>query len=58
MTIHKIKNANVELSEYEIICTVNNETLDDFLSIVKGEINKWGELEITVPVRNLICLLK
>ena len=58
MTMHKIKNANIELNKYEVICTVNDETLEDFISVVKEEINKWGELEITVPIKNYLCLLK
>ena len=57
MTITKIENANVEMDEYEVICTVSKDTLLDFIDIIKNEINKWKEVEVTIPIRKLVCLL-
>ena len=55
--ITKIENANVEMDEYEVICIVNKDTLSDFIDIIKNEIDKWKEVEVTVPIRKLVCLI-
>ena len=52
------KTANVELEEYTIICSVNNDTLTDFVDVVKKEIDMWQECEAIVTIRRLICSIE
>jgi len=59
--ITKIKNANVELDQFEILCSVNKDNLDDFIKLIKEEVEKWDsenwDAPVTVIIRNLICTL-
>ena len=57
MVITKVENANVEMDEYEVICEVNRDTLEDFVAIVKKELDQWNSIEITVPIRQLVCTI-
>jgi len=50
--------ADTELDEYTIICLVNKDTLEDFLNIVKKEIDMWQECEAVVTIRRLICSIE
>ena len=52
------KTENVELDEYTIICSVNYDTLTDFVDIVKKEIDMWQECEAVVNIRRLICSIE
>lgn len=60
MTITKIKNANVELDEYQILCLVNKSNLSDFIEIIEKEVDKWDsdgwDIPIVVTIRTLICI--
>ena len=56
--ITKIENANVELDEYTIICSVNYDTLEDFIDIVKKELDQWESIEITLPIRQLVLTIE
>lgn len=47
--------ANTELDEYTILCLINKDTLEDFVDIVKKELDQWESIEITVPIRQLVC---
>ena len=62
MVITKIENANVELDEYEILCSVNKDNLDDFIEILKKEVEKWEsegwDVPVVVTIRNLICIVE
>jgi hypothetical protein len=60
--IAKIKPdiANVELDQYEILCSVNKDNLDDFIELLKKEVKKWNsegwDIPVLITVRNLICI--
>ena len=56
--ITKINNANVELDEYTILCLVNKNNLEDFVDIIKKEIDMWQECEAVVTIRRLICFIE
>ena len=58
MTITKIKNANVEMDEYEVIALVNKDMLEDFIDLIKNEIKQWGQVEVIVLIRRLICTIE
>ena len=47
--------ADTELDEYTILCLVNRDTLEDFVDIVKDEMDMWQECEAVVTIRRLIC---
>ena len=53
----KIEKANVTIDEYEIICTVNKDSLLDFIDIIKNEIEQWKQVEVIVTIRKLICII-
>ena len=50
--------ADTELDEYTILCLVNKDTLEDFIGIIKGEIDMWQECEVVVTIRRLICSIE
>ena len=60
MVITKIKNANVELDVYDILCAVNKDNLDDFIEIIKKEVDKWDsdgwDIPVIITIRSLICI--
>lgn len=58
--ITRIRDANVELDEYQIYCLVNKSNIDDFIGIIKNEVNKWDsnnwDIPVIVTIRNLVCM--
>lgn len=52
----KIIDAKIEKDEYTCICSVTKETLDDFVDLLKKEIQQWKEVEVEIPIRRLICI--
>ena len=47
--------ANVELDEYDILCLIKKDNLADFVDIVKKELDQWNSIEITIPIRRMVC---
>ncbi len=53
----EITDANIELDEYQILCLINHENLTEFVDIIKKEIDQWNTIEITIPIRRLVCMI-
>ena len=49
--------ANVELDEYDVLCLINNDNLADFVDIIKKELAQWNTIEVTIPIRRLVCVV-
>jgi len=49
--------ANTEMDEYTVLCLVNKDNLADFVDIVKKELDQWNTIEITIPIRRLVCMI-
>ena len=50
--------ADTELDEYTILCLVNKDTWEYFVEIVKKELDQWESIEITLPIRRLVCTIE
>jgi hypothetical protein len=54
---YEITDANIELDEYQILCLINHENLTEFVDIIKKELDQWNTIEITIPIRRLVCMI-
>lgn len=54
-----MKKANVELDTYTILMKINTkDDLEEVIGIIRDEFNKnLGDVNLTMEVRNLICLI-
>ena len=50
--------ADTEMDEYTVLCLVNKNTLEDFVDMIKAEIDMWQECEAVVTIRRLFCYIK
>ncbi|MCJ7572571.1 MAG: hypothetical protein MUO82_11985 [Candidatus Thermoplasmatota archaeon] len=57
--ITKLSRCNIELDIYDIICRIQDEDdLQDFIGILKEQLNSWGDVKLKVTVKHLIGLVK
>ena len=52
-----MKEANVEMDVYEVICTVSKDSLLDFIDIIKNEIEQWNQVQVIVSIKKLNCII-
>jgi len=60
--ITKLKTCNkcdIQMDIYDIICHIQDEDdLQDFIGILKQQLDQWGEVKLKVTVKHLIGLVK
>lgn len=63
--ITKLKNCNkcdITMDKYQIYCRVNKDNFDEFIEIVRNEVDKWDsdgwDIPITVTIRTLIGVVR